>query len=141
MCKLGDIIVIKEFRNEFDEKVRKHSFVVINDEKNCIEGLHYDFISNMLCSFHDDEHKSKKMSYRENLLIKEKTISGDKINEKEGFIKADQLYYFDKNEIEYKVIARLDDESLTELVQLILALNEENKLKIITTNLKEKITV
>ena len=39
-------------------------------------------------------------------------ISGKKINEKEGFIKAKQLYYFDKREIEYKVIAHMDSELL-----------------------------
>ena len=27
MCKLGDIIVIKEFKNEFGETIPKHSFV------------------------------------------------------------------------------------------------------------------
>ena len=32
MCKLGDIIVVKEFVNENGETVSKHSFVVINDE-------------------------------------------------------------------------------------------------------------
>lgn len=33
MCKLGDIIVVKEFKNEYGETIPKHSFVVINDEK------------------------------------------------------------------------------------------------------------
>ena len=32
MCKVGDIIVIKEFKNEIGEPVKKHSFVVISDE-------------------------------------------------------------------------------------------------------------
>ena len=59
MCKLGDIIVIKQFKNEVGEKVKKHSFVVVSDDKNTIEGLEYDFISNMLCSFHNEEHKRK----------------------------------------------------------------------------------
>lgn len=140
MCKFGEIIVVKEFKNKFGEKVKKHSFVVINDEGDSVEGLTYDFVSNMLCSFHDDEHKRKKMRYKENLLIKEDSINGDNINKKEGFIKADQLYYFDKNEIEYKTIATMDSELLDELSQLILVLSEEGKLNIVTTNLKEKVT-
>ena len=30
MCKLGDIIVIKEFKNEIGKIIKQHSFVVIN---------------------------------------------------------------------------------------------------------------
>ena len=64
-----------------------------NDEKDYVEGLKYDFVSNMMCSFHNDKHKNKKLKYQENLPIKEEYISGDKINSKSGYIKADQLYY------------------------------------------------
>ena len=55
MCKLGDIIVIKEFKNEFGETISKHSFVVISAQANYIEGFRYDFVSNMLCSFHKNK--------------------------------------------------------------------------------------
>ena len=137
MCKLGDIIVVKEFKGEDDIIVPKHSFVVINDEKNFIEGFRYDFIANMLCSFHNEEHKKKKLKYEENIEINENRIHGKDINNKTGYIKADQLYYFDKDKIEYKVLARVDDELLVELVQLILKLNNEGKLKNIITNVNE----
>lgn len=137
MCKLGDIIVVKEFKNEYGDIIPKHSFVVINDEVDYVESLKYDFVSNMMCSFHDEEHKNKKLKFEENFQIKEKLISGKKINGKSGYIKADQLYYFDKNLIEYKVIAHMDDELLDELVQLILVLNEKGLLKNVTTNLSK----
>lgn len=140
MCKLGDIIVVKEFKNENGDIVPKHSFVVINDEKDFVEGLKYDFVSNMMCSFHGEEHKNKKLKFEENFGIKEKLISGEKINNKDGYIKADQLYYFNKNLIEYQVIAHMEAELLDELVQLILVLNEKGLLKNIITNL-EKIEV
>lgn len=139
MCKLGDIIVIKEFKNEYGETIPKHSFVVINDETDFVEGFRYDFVSNMLCSFHNNEHKKQKLKYIENLPVKEEKISGEKINNKEGFIKADQLYYFDKNKIEYKVLAHMDPELLDELVQLILQLQEKGLLKPIYTNLLDKV--
>ena len=135
MCKLGDIIVIKEFKNVEGEKMSKHSFVIINDEPDHVEGFKYDFISNMLCSFHNENHKRKKLSFKENLPIKEEKISGANINSKEGYIKADQLYFFDKRKIEYKVIAHVDDELLDELVQLILKLKEGDLLKPIYTNI------
>ena len=46
MCKLGDIIVIKEFKDKNGIIIPKHSFVVINDEPEFIEGFAYDFIAN-----------------------------------------------------------------------------------------------
>ena len=137
MCKLGDIIVVKEFKNEDGNIIPKHSFVVINDEENYVEGLRYDFVSNMMCSFHNDEHKNKKLRFEENLLIKEELIDGEKINNKCGYIKADQLYYFNKNFIEYKVIAHMESELLDDLVQLILILNEKGLLKNIISNLEK----
>ena len=138
MCKLGDVIVIKEFKNENGDIVPKHSFVVINDEPDYVEGFKYDFVANMLCSFHDDNHKKRKLKYKQNLPVKEQKVNGEKINNKEGYIKSDQLYYFDKKKIEYKVIAHMEAELLDKLVQLILQLKEENLLNPIYTNIDDK---
>lgn len=138
MCKLGDVVVINKFKNEFGETVPKHSFVIINDEEDYIEGFRYDFVSNMLCSFHDDEHKRKEMRYKQTLPVKEEKISGENINSKEGYIKADQLYYFDKNKIQYKVLAHIDQDLLDKLVQLIVELNDEGLLKPVYTNIKSE---
>lgn len=140
MCKLGDIIVIKEFKDKHGEIVPKHSFVIINDEADYIEGFKYDFVSNMLCSFHNEKHKKRKLKFKQNLPVKEKQVSGENINEKEGYIKADQLYYFDKSKITYKVLAHVEPELLDELVQLILELKEQNLLIPIYTNIDEKIS-
>ncbi len=139
MCKLGDVIIVKEFKDENGEIVPRHSFVVINDEPDYVEGFRYDFVCNMLCSFHDENHKKKKLKFKQNLAVKEEKISGENINSKEGFIKADKLYYFDKNKIEYKVIAHMDSELLDELVQLILKLQKENLLIPIYTNIVKKV--
>ena len=137
MCKLGDIIVIEEFKNEIGEKVKKHSFVVISDEKNTIEGLEYDFVSNMLCSFHNEEHKRKKLSFKENFYISKNMImSKRKLNNKDGFIKADQLYYFNKDNIDYDIIGKLNDKYQCNLLKLIRDLDNLEKTKIITSNLK-----
>lgn len=57
---------------------------------------------------------------------------------KTGYLKADQLYYFDKNFIEYKVIAHMDESFLEELLKLIFLLHNENKLKHVFTNLNIK---
>lgn len=137
MCKLGDIIVVKEYFGSDGKKVNQQSFVVINDEKDMIEGLSYDFVANVMLSFHDKKHKAKKLKYKSNLPIKEEKITGKDLNDKGGYIRADELYYFNKEKIEYKVIAYMDHELLDELIQLILILHDENKLKIITKNLEE----
>ena len=138
MCKVGDIIVIKEFKNEIGEPVKKHSFVVISDESNSIGGLNYDFISNMFCSFHDNNHRNKKLRYEENLEVKTKLKSKNKTNNKSGFIKADQLYYFDKDKIEYYILGHLSKQLLDELMSLIFSLDKKEKLKIITTNIENE---
>lgn len=137
MCKLGDIIFVKEYFGSDGKKVNQHSFVVINDKKDFIEGLCYDFVANVMLSFHNEEHKARKLKYKSNLPIKEEKVSGKDLNDREGYIRADELYYFNKNKIQYKVIAHMDPELLDELVQLILLLHDENKLKIVTKNLEE----
>lgn len=136
MCKLGDIIIVKEFKDRDGEIVPKHSFVVINDEEDYVEGLKYDFVANVMCSFHNRNHKNKKLKYIENFPILDGGIIGENINSKEGYVKADQLYYFDKKIIEYQVIAHMEAELLDELVQLILFLNEKGLLKNVLTNLQ-----
>ncbi len=135
MCKLGDIIVVKEFKDQNGTTVPKHSFVVINDEPNFIEGFEYDFISNALCSFHNEKHKKYKLSIEGNLEINPNQIHGHNINSKNGYIRADELFYFNKKKIEYKVIAHMDAELLDKLVQLIIKLHDKNKEKNIITNL------
>ena len=45
MCKLGDIIVINEYLGDDGAKLMKHSFVVVNDRPDFIEGLKYDFVA------------------------------------------------------------------------------------------------
>lgn len=56
MCKLGDIIVVNRYVGDDGKNINKHSFVVINDKPGFIEGLHYDFISNVMSSFKSEKH-------------------------------------------------------------------------------------
>ena len=79
----------------------------------------------MLCSFHGDNHKKKKLRYKENIEVNQLIDNSKRANNKSGFIKADQLYYFDKNTINYYVLGRL---------------NEEGKIKLVTTNIEKKLT-
>jgi len=135
MCKLGDIIVVKEFKDKNGITVPKHSFVVINDEPDFIEGFAYDFVSNVMCSFHSGEQRERKLSIESNLEVTPTDIEGGSHNSKSGYIRADDLFYFKKDKIEYQVLAHLNDELLDELVQLIIKLHDKNKERNIITNL------
>ena len=138
MCKLGDIIVVDEYLGEDGVKLTKHSFVVIDDNKNNIKGLDYDFIAPVMSSFKDKEHKEKVLSYPVNKEITNEDIQGEFKLKKESYIKTNKLYYFDKNNIKYHILARVTDEFLDELVKIILSLSETDRLSIITNNLSNK---
>ena len=133
MCRMGDIIVIKEFRNENGEIIKKHPFIVLSDFKYKYNNLKYNIITNMICSFHNEKHKSQKIKYKENLYVNSKSNIGKNLHQKDGFIKADQLYYF--NEKDYEVIAHVDDYILNKLLLRIVELEHNKKIKIITTNI------
>lgn len=135
MCRVGDIIVVKEFKDRNGTVVPKHSFVVISDEAGVIESYSYDFISNIMCSFHSENHKKRKLKIKSNLEIVPNKIKGRNVNNKSGYIRADDLFYFKKDKIDYKVIGRLSDDMLDKLIKLIIKLNVENKTKDTITNL------
>ena len=138
MCKLGDIIVINRYIGEDYQELNKHSFVVINDKPDFIEGLRYDMITNVMSSFKSEEHRMKKLRYEENVeIISEKIISKIPINNKSGYIKANQFIYFDKSKIDYYVLGHISDELLDELIMVIVSLNNKGLLKRNIENLKE----
>lgn len=126
MCQVGDIIVIKQYKDR-GKIINKHSFVVINDENGKIEGISYDFVANVMSSFKTEEQKQRKLSYSGNfpITIDDRLVNDD--NRKEGYIKADQLYYFQKRNIEYKVIGSLKPE----IFELLLEFLEESDFDIV----------
>lgn len=118
MCKVGDIIIIDNYKDN-GTYINKHSFVVLDDENGEIQGLSYDMVCNVMSSFKNEKQRNKKLRYPGNFLI----TSDDKVtnpdNGREGYIKAEQLYYFNKEKIEYQVIGRMNDESLEKLIRFI----------------------
>ena len=97
MCRRGDIIRINSYISEDGMEMKRHSFIVIEDEGGTISGLSYDLVASVMSSIKDERHKQKKLKYIENILITQNDRSGNPENGKEAFIKADQLYYFKKN--------------------------------------------
>lgn len=137
MCRIGDIIVVNGYIGEDGKEIGQHSFIVIDDKPSSIKGLKYDLVANVMSSFHDEGHKKRRLAHKENLLVESEDIISSYKNSREGYIKADQLHYFDKNNLDYYVFGSISSDLLDELVQLIIELEVEDKLKQNTQNLSE----
>ena len=91
-----------------------------------------------MSSFKSEEQRMKKLKFEENVeILGEQIISNIPVNNKSGFIKADQLIYFDKNKIDYYVLGHISEELLDELIMIIVSLSQKGLLKQNTSNIRE----
>lgn len=120
MCKIGDIIIIYDYMSN-GVHLKTHSFVVLSDEAGQIQSLDYDLMCNVMSSFKGEEHKKKKLKFKENFPVKfgDSEITEICGNDKDGYIKAEQLYYFKKEKLDYKVIGKMDPDVFNALVEFI----------------------
>lgn len=118
MCQIGDIIIVNQYKDR-DNIISKHSFVVIDDENGTIQGLSYDFVANVLSSFKNNNQRKRKLSYSGNFAITSNDTVTDPHNNKDGYIKADQLYYFAKDKISYRVIGQIKEDVFNDLINFI----------------------
>ena len=118
MCQIGDIIIINQYKDG-NNRISKHSFVVIDDENGTIQGLPYDFVANALSSFKNSKQKNRKLSYPGNFAIASNDTITNPHNNKDGYIKADQLYYFAKDKISYRVIGQIKEDVFNDLIKFI----------------------
>lgn len=137
MCKLGDIIVVDKYIGDDGKEIGTHSFIVIDDSNDTIKGLEYTMVASVISSFKNEEQKQRKLTFEENIEITNKSIINGKNLKKPSYVKADKLFYFNKNKLNYYVFARISDDFLDELLKVILLLSEKEKLTIITNNLEE----
>ena len=91
-----------------------------------------------MCSFKNEEHRKRKLRFKSNKEITGEDIISKKKNTKSGYIRADELHYFDKSKIKYYVFGRIDDNLLYELIRLIIELEIKNKLKNNLNNLQKE---
>ena len=116
--KIGDIIVVNSLNSQ-GTCVGRHSFVVIDDQNGEVCSLAYDFIALLMSSFKDEEQKKKKLRFPGNFPITAESESVKSGHGKDGFIKAEQFYYFNKEKTEYSVIGELKPETLDSLIDFI----------------------
>lgn len=129
MCKIGDIIAVPNFVGDGNNLVGTHYFVVVNDNNGKIEGLDFDVVGTVMSSFKSEEHKHRKLKYEENIEIKEQDGKINHKKLKDGYIKADQLHYFNKNNTVYFVVGQVDGDVLIKLLQRMQYLDTKGKLK------------
>lgn len=118
MCKVGDIILINEYKDG-NRLLNRHSFIVIDDEKGEIRGYPYDFIANVLSSFKNENQRKRKLSYMGNFPIAHDDTNTNPHNNKDGYVKMDQLYYFNKEKISYTVIGSVKPEIFNMLIEFL----------------------
>ena len=118
MCKIGDIILIERYKDR-EKTLGRHSFVVIDDQNGEIQGLPYDKICNVFSSFKSEEQKKRKLSYPGNFPIANEDTNTRPDNGKSGYIKTDQLYFFNKSKIEYTVIGNIQPDILELVLEFI----------------------
>ncbi len=135
MCKIGDIIVIKDCKVG-DKYIGRHSFVVLSTDQGQVEGMSFDLVCNIMSSLEGkgEEYKKKKLSYPENMIYspsEENIING---HGKEGFIKAGIYYLFNRKDLDYYVIGNVATELYIKLVEFINNMDSAN-IKYILDNL------
>ena len=138
MCQIGDIILVDKYDSN-GESVSKHSFIVLDDKNGKIQGVSYDLVCLVMSSFKDENQKKKKMQYPGNfpIVADDVDITSGKGNSKSGYVKAEQLYYFDKHKIRYKVIGSIKEDIFNLLVEFIQELKKQGiEFEQITDNLQ-----
>ncbi len=136
MCKVGDIIVVRDCKAETGN-IGRHSFVVLDTNQGEIEGLSFDLVCNIMSSLEGkgEEYKKKKLSYPENMPYdpsEENIING---HGKEGFIKAGVYFLFNRADIDFTVIGNVQIELYLKLIDFIKHMNPED-IRYILDNLK-----
>lgn len=126
MCKAGDIILVIDY-TDGGINLNHHSFVVINDEAGQIQGLDYNIICNVMSSFKSPEQRVKKLSFPGNFEVLHTDTNVPGGNDKDGFIKAEQFYYFNKEKIKFRVIGVMNEDAFKELIEFIENLDIEIK--------------
>lgn len=124
MCKRGDIILVNKYKDRGQELPR-HSFVVLDDEGGQVMGLPFDFIALVMSSFKDEAQRARKMKFPGNFPVGNADRNMvDWANSKDGYIKGEQFYYFDKSKIDFSVIGSVTDDTFDALVEFIEGLSQ-----------------
>lgn len=131
---VGDVIVINKYITPDNIQMKQHSFVVLNNQFGTVAGveigldleLKFDLVTTVMSSIKNEKHKNKiEAYYPKDMIVEFNDAQISNGNRKDGFIKANQLYYFQRDNIDYFRIGKLNESTLDKLLQLV-ELNEQN---------------
>lgn len=134
MCKVGDILLILNAKNK-GKLVGRYPFLVLDDTEGKVSGVYdYDFIGLLLTSA-DTEEKKKRLG---NIVGNFPIAKEDKILDKESmndtnrnsYVEADQFFYFDKNQIKYIHIGRIEPDIYNLITEFIEEISSDGELRI-----------
>ena len=86
-----------------------------------------------MSSFKSQSQKERKLGYEGNFPIANDDTVTNPHNDKDGFVKTEQLFYFAKNNIEYQVIGYVKPDIMELLLEFIN--NSDTPIIAITENL------
>lgn len=135
MCKYGDIIVIDKYKTEDGFDMSRHSFIVVDDREGIIKGFSYDIIASVMSSIKDSEHRRKVLKRVENMEITPLDRLCLPENGKDAYVKVNQLHYFNRLKISYRVIGNVTDEVMERIMDLMEYLDDIGRLVINTNDL------
>lgn len=131
---IGDVIVINSYISPDNVELSQHSFIVISNQAGKISGveinldleLEFDIVATVMSSIKSKEHKEKiKSYYPKNMIVEFTDAQIKNSNKLDGFIKVNQLYYFQRENIKYIKIGKLNKKTLNKLLNLI-EINDNN---------------
>lgn len=131
---IGDVIIINNYISPDNVELKKHSFIVVNNKAGKISGveinldleLEFDIVATVMSSIKNEVHKDKiKSYYPKNMLVEFSDAQIKNSNKLDGFIKVNQLYYFQRENIKYIKIGKLNKKTLNKLLNLI-EINDNN---------------
>lgn len=114
MCRIGDIVLIKEYKDINGDVVSQHPFIIIDDQNDQYKGFNIDFVGVAMSSFKNDNHREEVLKYISNFEV---TVE-DGAN-KPGYVKLNIIYYFDKSKIDYQVIGDVNVETFNKILEII----------------------
>lgn len=136
MCKVGDIIKIEKYIGDDGKEVGRHSFVVISEDEDVIQGYNFDFVGCPMSSIKSDAQREKVAADERLMIIKSNDQNGmPASNYEESFIKSNLFYYFQKNKIQYQLLGSLNIETYMKLMKQLEDLDEKGLVEIVTANL------
>ena len=131
MCKVGDIVIVENFKNELGEDVERHPFIIIGDKKGTVLGNETDRVGVLLNSFRNRYHRDKKLKFPANMEVRKKdgAVKG-------SYAKTNYLFCFDSNNTEMIKVGSVNKEFLRSLRKNIAKNLQDNKIIVITSNIE-----